>query len=702
MKKITLSGLRPSYLSISAMGFMTTSSTYKMKHPAERIGLVALTLIVLTYLCLCLTSSASAAPLFTIEVRNATSGAYEESLTVLNPGDGNWIERVGGEEVRLPAITLVFDCASRDYVKGDKNVTLNVYGTATDVDYPFSEYHQYYYGDAVSVRANILGEDDLAGSTAYAYLVKTGPGKMNRLWNSTFAGDLTPFRDLLDNCVAKQPVTLNSEGDYAAVDFGNLLDPGDYLVLATLNESTAQNITIISAAAFEVLEYESKLEVTRTSPFVEGTLTINATLPCTYNYTAALIRKDEAFDLRWECEGAETELNLKLSAATTAESINILGGSGLEKLTPCVLYDWLMTFQTVSVEKGESGTTYNFSLPVMGMPPGEYYLYVMACDVSALTFASALPPPPVIIIPPPSPPSPPSDGPSPPPPPPPEVPCEDCFTIDIDYEQYLEPGEVDEELIEICEQNNVFLSSSAMIYKIDDKTWKIVDGTDVYIIKIDEIGGQIEICRLLPTPTPSPTPTPPTPTPTPTPAPTAKPTVKPERMKFPVFIPPLPFIPMPTPFAPVGAEQSVLLGLPLLGIILLLLLLLAARKRDVVDFGVFTPEEIAILDRTVYIPAGVELGRVLPRGATAAVPNAKLARELHERFDIPLNIADAIAIALERGDRLFLSDQRSLKIALSLGIETYLRPKIVSEEINNHRNNNNNKKRNNRANSRIK
>lgn len=150
-------------------------------------------------------------------------------------------------------------------------------------------------------RAKILGEDTLADSTTYTYLVKTSPGKMNHLWNSTFAGDLKPFRDLLDNCVADQTITLNSTGDYTEeVDFGKL-DPGDYLVLATLNKSTAPNITLTSTAAFEVFEYGSTLEVTKIDEmYVEGTLTINATLPHTYNYVAALIGKDEAFDLRLE------------------------------------------------------------------------------------------------------------------------------------------------------------------------------------------------------------------------------------------------------------------------------------------------------------------------------------------------------------------------------------------------------------------
>ena len=69
----------------------------KTKHTAGRMDLVALALVVLTYLCI--VSSVSAAPLLTIEVSNKTLGEYE-SLSVLNPGDGNRIEGVGLHPLR--------------------------------------------------------------------------------------------------------------------------------------------------------------------------------------------------------------------------------------------------------------------------------------------------------------------------------------------------------------------------------------------------------------------------------------------------------------------------------------------------------------------------------------------------------------------------------------------------------------------------
>ena len=366
---------------------------------------LALTLVVLSLSCICLISSVSAAPLVKVEVSNITSAAYE-SLTVLNPGDGNWIEMVGGEEMSLPIINLVYNIKSTNYTKGDKEIKITTYGIEEPedyiVDYPFSE-HPVYHDDNVTVK--VLGEDTLADKLAHIYLIKTYPSEVNDVWNSMFDGNIKSLRDLLDNSIDKRKITLDSAGD-CTVSF-DTLKPGDYVVAATLNASSAQNITFISSTAFEVLEHKSSLEletsvITRTSEcycisrfvFASGKFTIiGADANAAYNYVVALIRKDEKFDLRWDCDETKSELNLKLSNASLTKSINVLGGPGLEKLTPCIIHDWIKTFQTASVEKGKSGNTYNFSLPVMGMPDGDYYLYAMACNTSSparKTFAFAL------------------------------------------------------------------------------------------------------------------------------------------------------------------------------------------------------------------------------------------------------------------------------------------------------------------------
>ncbi|MCD6456048.1 MAG: TIGR04279 domain-containing protein [Methanophagales archaeon] len=362
---------------------------------------LVLTLILLTVSCMCLISSTSASPLVKLEVSNITSAACE-SLTVLNPGDGNWIQMVGGEEMSLPAINLVYNIKSTNYTKGDRKIKIIPYVEESEdysVHYPFSKHSVYYNGDAVTVK--VLGERGIAGEKAHIYLIKASPSEVNSVWNSTFDGDIKSLRDLLDKSSDKRKITLDSAGD-CTVSFGTL-NPGDYVVATTLNASSAQNITFISTTAFEVFKHKSDLEleasaITRTSvsdySFASGNFNIiGAGADTTYNYAVTLIRKDGRFDLRWDCDETKSELNLKLSDAPLTKSINIFGGPGLENLTLSIIYDWILTFQTASVEKGASGTTYNFSLPVMSMPDGDYYLYAMACSrtsPSRKTFASAL------------------------------------------------------------------------------------------------------------------------------------------------------------------------------------------------------------------------------------------------------------------------------------------------------------------------
>lgn len=349
----------------------------------------ALTLVVLS--CICLISSVSASPIVKIEVSSTTPAAYE-SLTVLNPGAGNWIELIGGnEELSLPTIQLVYNIESTEYTRGDKDIKITSYmGADYIVNYPFQN-HPLYYDDAVTV--NVLGESGIAGEKVYIYLMS--PNEVNSAWNSIFNGNMKSLRVLRDNAV-KRETTLNSAGD-CTVSFGTL-NPGDYVVSAFLNASSAQNMTFIFASVFEVFEHKSSLEpetstITRTSEsdyrFASGKYNlIGAEAGATYNYVVALIRKDEEFDLRWDCYGTNSELNLKVSDAPQAKSINVFGGMGLGQLTLGIIYDWILTFQTASVEKGASGTTYDFSLPVMDMPDGDYYLYAIASSGKA--FASSL------------------------------------------------------------------------------------------------------------------------------------------------------------------------------------------------------------------------------------------------------------------------------------------------------------------------
>ncbi len=331
--------------------------------------------------------SASAAPLVKVEVSNSTT---YESFTVLNPKDGNWIEMEGGKEASLPTVKFIYNGTNNtEYRKGDKEIKITTYGINEYedyiVDYPFSNHSFYYEDDAVEVK--VLGEEDIAGENASIYLIRTGPREIKDALSSAVDGDTKLFRDLLNNSILENITTLNGNGNGTA-SFGTL-NPGDYVVVATLNASSDKNITLVSTTAFDVLEHRSELEVsnvTRTSVsegFVSGEFRIlggNAT----YTYIAALIKADDKFDLRLESNGTKAETNLKLNNATLVESFTI-GGVGLKNVNATTVYDWItnaFTNASVEVEKGKSGNTYDFSLPVVELPDGDYYIYVAAWNVT--------------------------------------------------------------------------------------------------------------------------------------------------------------------------------------------------------------------------------------------------------------------------------------------------------------------------------
>ncbi|MEO2116851.1 MAG: hypothetical protein ABGW92_00385 [Methanocaldococcus sp.] len=110
-------------------------------------------------------------------------------------------------------------------------------------------------------------------------------------------------------------------------------------------------------------------------------------------------------------------------------------------------------------------------------------------------------------------------------------------------------------------------------------------------------------------------------------------------------------------------------------ILMLLPPLFLRRHPDISDKGVFTIEELEMLNSWVYVPEGCKLGKILPSGITIVKlsdSEKALARELHEVYDIPLNSAKAIILGVKYGGRVFLSDERAYRLAIRIGLEAYI------------------------------
>ncbi len=350
-------------------------------------------------LALVLVIPVSAQPLVKVEIFN---NSYYESLTVLKPGkDGNWIKMIGGNEVPIPNIKFVYNGINRtQYTKGGKTIKIitNDIQRYQDyvVNYPFTMYSVYYQGD--EVKAEILGTSDLAGKIAYVYLVRTSPTQLKNALASAVDGDTQPLRNLLNGAVREIPVTLDNNGD-ATVSFGKP-SPGDYIIVALLNRSSEQNITLISATPLEVLEHKSSLNVdttiTRSSKdeikYLEGKFEIIGGNPnAKYTYVAVLIRKDAVVTLKLTSGGTKATTNLTAKVGSASEGAKLVeafkvAGVGLSKVNSTTVEDWLKAFPSdtvgFSVDRGVTGTTYNFKILLQGLSDGEYYLYVAAWNSS--------------------------------------------------------------------------------------------------------------------------------------------------------------------------------------------------------------------------------------------------------------------------------------------------------------------------------
>ncbi|MHC1588331.1 MAG: hypothetical protein ACXQS1_00775, partial [Methermicoccaceae archaeon] len=109
-----------------------------------------------------------------------------------------------------------------------------------------------------------------------------------------------------------------------------------------------------------------------------------------------------------------------------------------------------------------------------------------------------------------------------------------------------------------------------------------------------------------------------------------------------------------------------------------LLNLIPVKKAVVLDTrGSFSAVETGTFD-VVYVPQGE--GEVWKPGSEisdwvvpATVPESLASSIIYKQFDIPVSSGRAIAVAVEYGSTVYLSNAKAVKVALGLGLEAYLK-----------------------------
>jgi methanogen extracellular protein (TIGR04279 family) len=276
---------------------------------------------------------------------NVTFADHTSSST-----DGNWIVLKGGTPVKLPSpLTFGYHgINSTSYVSNGKtiNITANVENNTDHIiEYPYGKH---------PMLTNVSGKNDLDiefyGSPDFAnmgvdvYLVRTSPSSLKNAFDAAAKGDTSSFRNLLSSSYEiSLNKSLNNSGDMN-MSFGGV-DAGDYVMFVLLNTSYltgANDLSILSATTFQVLEYDSVMSapaMVKSDSNVEVSMSLMNASDASYTYGALLIHKNAyRAAVRLEFNGTKAGTNLMINDADLIKGYKI-AGVGLSNVNKTIATD---------------------------------------------------------------------------------------------------------------------------------------------------------------------------------------------------------------------------------------------------------------------------------------------------------------------------------------------------------------------------
>ncbi|MEM2990191.1 MAG: TIGR04279 domain-containing protein, partial [Halobacteria archaeon] len=207
------------------------------------------------------------------------------------------------------------------------------------------------------------------------YLIKTSPTKLRDIANSIIHGNTTPLKDLLNS---SSKTSNKSPEDLKNYELGNL-PPGDYILLLMLNESNQNNLTFVTATAFEVLEYELNITALSISNFLDISVELNAT--GSYTFGAALIHNDSySCILKLRSNGTKAGTNLTADGVSLVDAFKI-AGVGLNNINRNILQSKVEQFlgaNNGTILFKTTGNNTTLSPNINNLTLGKYFLLVGA------------------------------------------------------------------------------------------------------------------------------------------------------------------------------------------------------------------------------------------------------------------------------------------------------------------------------------
>jgi methanogen extracellular protein (TIGR04279 family)/PGF-pre-PGF domain-containing protein len=321
-----------------------------------------------------------------IEVQASNLGVMQiesENLTFINHTsaiEGNWIELLEGESIRIPEMTFIYSGINNTtYTYEGKNITIN--STLEQyqdfiIKYPFTT-HKIYLNNS-NVNFTFHNSSDFTQNVDI-YLIKTNPTTLRDIADSIFKGNTNPLRELLNS---SNKIPDKSPAELKNYSLGELT-AGDYILLLMLNESNQNNLTFVTATAFEVLEYQ--LNVTAPDNISNlNTYDIEVQLNAPenqYTYGAALIHNDSyKCTLKLKSNGTKIGTNLTADGVSLVEAFKI-ADVGLKNINRNILQNKVGQFLgssngTISFKPLTASNSTNLSLNIDNLKLGKYILMV--------------------------------------------------------------------------------------------------------------------------------------------------------------------------------------------------------------------------------------------------------------------------------------------------------------------------------------
>ena len=317
---------------------------------------------------------------------NVTFADHTSSST-----DGNWIVLKGGTSVKLPSpLTFGYHgINSTSYVSNGKtiSITANVENNTDHiVEYPYGKHPMLTNVSGKNdLDIEFYGSQDFAGKGVDVYLIHTSPSSLKNAFDAAAKGDTSSFRNLLSSSYEiSLNKSLNNSGDMS-MSFGGV-DAGDYVMFVLLNTSYltgANDLSILSATTFQVLEYDSVMSaptgVTSNNTVLVSMSLMNAS-NASYTYGALLIHND-AYQaaVRLEFNGTKAGTNLMINDADLIKGYKI-AGVGLSNVDKTIATDLINDIigannGTVTVKTTDQNST-SILLDTEGLKNGNYVLLV--------------------------------------------------------------------------------------------------------------------------------------------------------------------------------------------------------------------------------------------------------------------------------------------------------------------------------------